>query len=86
MKKYRKRPVVIEAMEITEQTEQAVIKWAGSDVIIASPYNLGGVYWQVRTLEGVMTCISGDFIIKGVKGEFYPCRKDIFLETYEVVG
>lgn len=39
----------------------------------------------VPTLEGVMNCYNGDFLIKGVKGELYPCRRDIFLETYEAV-
>ena len=40
----------------------------------------------IRTLEGPMLALFGDFIIKGIKGEFYPCRKDIFEQTYEMVG
>lgn len=39
----------------------------------------------IRTLEGDMTCLEGDYIIQGVIGEIYPCRSDIFEETYEVV-
>ena len=89
MIKCRKKPIVIKAMEINERTELDVIKWAGHDVVVPSPVleprdgNPKGVYWQVHTLEGVMTCVPGDFIIKGVKGEFYSCQRDIFLETYE---
>ena len=40
---------------------------------------------QIKTLEGVMTANIGDFIIKGVNGEFYPCKPDIFEKTYEIV-
>jgi len=88
--KYRKKPVVIEAMEINNRSELDVRKWAGFAVVYPSPVleptddNPSGTYWQVKTLEGIMTCIAGDFIVRGVKGEFYPCRRDIFLETYEV--
>jgi hypothetical protein len=40
---------------------------------------------QIKTLEGIMTAIVGDWIIKGIKGEFYPCKNDIFLMTYDIV-
>jgi len=89
--KFQKKPLVIEAMEITSATVDAVRNWAGQNVVVPSPVlestedNLGGVYYQVHTLEGTITCVSGDFIIKGIKGEVYPCRRDIFLETYEIV-
>ena len=88
--KYRKKPVVIEAMQITEKSEHEVNQWAG-DAVYSSPVlepsegNEKGVYWQINTLEGVMTAIPGDWIIKGVKGEFYPCKPDIFEATYEKV-
>jgi hypothetical protein len=59
-KKYRKKPVVIDAF----QTETEL---------------------QIETLEGTMTASPGDFIIKGVKGEIYPCKPDIFWLTYEEV-
>ena len=87
----RKKPIILEARELSEKTELEVRLWAGHDVVYPSPVleptddNPSGVYWQVKTLEGVMTCVSGDFIIRGVKGEFYPCRRDIFLETYDIV-
>lgn len=44
-------------------------------------------YWEsmsIKTLEGTMTAYPGDYIIKGIEGEFYPCRSDIFQKTYEV--
>ena len=88
--KYRKKPVVIEAMQITKETESAVATWSGGEVY-ASPVlepsyrNPSGEYWQIKTLEGVMTAIAGDFIIRGVNGEFYPCKPDIFEKKYEPV-
>ena len=88
--KYRKKPVVIEAMQITEKTEFSVTQWAGrkvyaSPVLEPTERNPKGVYWQIDTLEGTMTAIPGDWIIKGVNGEFYPCKPDIFEKTYEAV-
>lgn len=41
--------------------------------------------WRIETLEGVMLAKNGDYLIKGVKGEIYPCKKDVFEESYEVV-
>lgn len=86
--KYRKKPVVVEAMRISEKTERDVIEWSkgkvcASPVLEKTESNPSGVYWQIDTLEGVMTAIPGDYIIKGVNGEFYPCKPDIFEKTYE---
>ena len=81
MAQYRKKPVVIEAIQINSQTEQEISIWS-SGAVYPSP-SLPGEYWLVKTLEGVMTANPGDYIIKGVKGEFYPCKPDIFEETYE---
>lgn len=88
---YRKKPVVIEAYQISEQTEFEIKKWSegkvyASPVLEPSENNPKGCYWQISTLEGIMTAIPGDFIIKGVQGEFYPCKPDIFEKTYELVG
>lgn len=41
--------------------------------------------WRIETLEGVMLAKNGDYLIRGVKGEIYPCKRDIFEESYEVV-
>ena len=98
--KYRKRPVVIEAMELTRETYRDVIKWAADnqteltvreDWTMASPENgLERDGWLVLglfvpTIEGLMRASFGDFIIKGVQGEFYPIKDSIFRATYEPV-
>lgn len=76
--KYRKKPVVIEA-----------IKWDGKLTTVEPlgipecSQEIGSDTLQIHTLEGVMTAQVGDWIIKGVKGEFYPCKPDIFAATYE---
>ena len=78
--KYRKRPVVIEATQFDgtiESVESLMIPEVSQD--------LGSKTLQIPTLEGVMTASPGDFIIKGVNGEFYPCKPDIFEKTYEKV-
>lgn len=85
--RFRKRPVVIEAA-IFDSPDRAVdiANWCGgraeSD---ARPVELSDVLDAVRipTLEGVMTAKLGDWIIRGVKGELYPCKPDIFEATYE---
>jgi len=82
VKQYRKKPVVIEAMQLQGNAEQ-VMKWLTE--------NGCGAAWEldsdlpvyIETLEGIMTANQGDYIIKGVNGEFYPCKSDIFAKTYE---
>jgi hypothetical protein len=81
VKKYRKKPVVIEAVEYNPFKQEEVI-----DFIVDG----GGTYLNangffVVTLEGQMRCSPGDFIIKGIQGEFYACKPDIFAATYEEV-
>ena len=77
--KYRKKPVVIEALELKDNMSTQVAKWCGGKLA-----QDGKIY--VETLEGTMTASIGDFIIKGVSGEFYPCKPDIFEMTYEKVA
>jgi hypothetical protein len=83
--KYRKKPVVIEAIQWTAldtESEIAIEKWLGDSFeswVPSKPALLIG------TKEGVMEASPGDWIIKGVKGEFYPCKPDIFQMTYEDV-
>lgn len=82
--KYRKKPVVIEAMQVTSENFKSLSEWLphdGTALILASP---GRVSVHIETLEGKMIASPGDFIIKGVQGEFYPCKPDIFEQTYEV--
>ena len=80
--KYRKKPVVIEAMQYNAEDPMDVLTWLtknGEDVRVSA------VSIYISTLEGEMTASDGDFIIKGVQGEFYPCKPDIFEATYEKV-
>lgn len=78
--KFRKRPVEIEAAQLT--WERASVQAAFPDAPIV--YHEDGTA-TIRTLEGVMRANLGDWIIRGVKGEFYPCKPDIFDATYETV-
>lgn len=76
MPKFRKKPVVIEAVQWTGSNKSDVAllggrgRWVGDTLL-------------VETLEGTMQAVPGDWIIKGIKGEFYPCKPDIFEATYE---
>ena len=90
IQKFKKKPVEIGAIQYTGKNDFEIGKWS-NDLVYPSPVlepsenNPSGSYLQIKTLEGVMTAIVGDWIIKGVKGEFYPCKNDIFLMTYDVV-
>lgn len=91
MAKYRKKPVTIEAIQYTGTNGKQVEKFANGKVyeigyahLTTDPPNLP--FLQVDTLEGRMTGSVGDFIIRGVNGEFYPCKPDIFEKTYEKVN
>ena len=93
MAKYRKKPVVIEAMEWTgknlrevitftdgppnTRTMHAEMKWMDYEQLVKERGLL------IYTLEGKMKADIGDMIIKGVAGEFYPCKPEIFAQTYE---
>lgn len=78
---YRKKPVVIQAVKLIEPNFEEIEKFMGLDKAI----NSLATSLQISTLEGVMTADLGDWIIKGIKSEFYPCKPDIFGATYEVV-
>lgn len=83
MGKYRKKPIVIEAVQWTGKMAN-VISLVGHDLPTAGrPYPDGSLL--IETLEGKMVVQKGDWIIKGVNGEFYPCKPDIFEKTYERV-
>lgn len=95
IKKYRKKPIVIEAMQWTGDqhrpmfdfltgTEKRVMVVEGSTFRIYHTIE-NEVVLVIKTLEGEMTASFGDYIIKGVKGEFYPCKPGIFKATYEEV-
>lgn len=83
--KYVKKPVVIEAIQFTRDNWPEVCEFTKG---IASNMTIekcpdGKCWCTVSTLEGDHKAMEGDFIIKGVKGEFYPCKPDIFEKTYE---
>jgi hypothetical protein len=78
--KYRKKPVIIDAIRLTPESVNECIEFCGGK--IKSNPMVGVV---IETLEGNMLADNGDWIIKGIKGEFYPCKPDIFDATYEPV-
>lgn len=86
MPKFRKKPVEIEAFQLPpfgEDPSPEMVDWLHQ--FDANWIGEGG-HIVIHTLEGYMTANPGDWIIKGVKGEMYPCKSDIFAETYERVG
>ena len=78
-KKYRKKPVTIEAIQRLGTNLSEIDDCVGGSIANK------GTTLVIHTLEGDMEASIGDYIIKGVKGEFYPCKPDIFLATYEEV-
>jgi hypothetical protein len=81
--KYRKKPVVIEAIQAKENTLDAIKSFVPKDLLLEDTGKT--VLFYILTLEGYMAVKNGDYILKGVNGEFYPCKEDIFLKTYEKV-
>ena len=87
-KKYRKKPVVIRAMQWDGNIDYFIdsIKQMGAFIKIATTFSLtNNSELLIDTLEGVMTADIGDWIIIGVNGELYPCKDNIFKKTYEEV-
>lgn len=88
--KYRKKPVVIEAEQFTSNNEvgsptmDRIVNWINQGRDECGAWHNGTDIF-IRTLEGEMRATVGDWIIRGVKGEFYPCKPDIFAATYEPV-
>lgn len=80
-KQYSKKPVAIEAIQLTNKNHSEIIEWLSSYNV--ESYTLNSSEFYVKTLEGDMKANIGDYIIKGVKDEFYPCREDIFKMTYD---
>lgn len=86
MAKYRKKPVVIEAVQFTgtgESCSEVSNFFGGTRTRIATWKGCTYDGGFINTLEGRMEFGKGDWIIKGVNGEFYPCKPDIFAKTYE---
>jgi hypothetical protein len=89
MAKYRKKPVVIEAIQFNGLEDYLKIcEWSKTSENTLSTdelFQFRTPIMLVNTLEGTMAANKGDYIIKGVNGEFYPCKPDIFEKTYEMV-
>lgn len=93
MAQYRKKPVVIEAIQYNNLNKEEIENFVGKPLrekIDSYHYDQGLPippvrYLFIETLEGEMMVNPNDYIIKGVKGEFYPCKPDIFEQTYEII-
>lgn len=92
--KYRKKPVIIEAIKWDGNNLKEIMKFLNSEFKYdenSSYYTNKFIYdhtknsLSITTLEGIMKASIGDYIIKGIAGEYYPCKKKIFEETYEAV-
>ncbi|WP_214238244.1 hypothetical protein [Rosenbergiella gaditana] len=80
MPQYRKKPVIIEAIQWMGKNRCEIFNFVGRDATYGDVTGL-----TIRTLEGGHHASVGDYLIKGVKGECYPCKPDIFLATYDKV-
>lgn len=83
IQKFRKKPVVIEACQWSGENEDEIQSFLFDGNPHAAAGWVKGRYVEIGTLEGLMVASVGDWIIKGVAGEFYPCKADIFAKTYE---
>jgi len=83
IKKFRKKPIVIEAIyyEGTEESYKKICDFVGEKLVVRRDKIV-----LIPTLESPHEASPNDWIIKGIKGEFYPCKPDIFKETYEEVN
>lgn len=82
--KFRKKPVVIEAIQFTGDAGNVSECFAFCQPLYMETYRCNDTL-TIPTLEGKMICSKGDWIIKGINGEFYPCKPDVFEKTYEPV-
>lgn len=78
--RFRKKPVIIDAVQFTGRNHAEMINFTDGKAFFEDSYRL-----IIKTLEGEMLASDGDWIIKGVKGEFYPCKPDIFEQSYDKV-
>lgn len=86
--KYITKPIVKEAMKLTRNHADQIFDWIGKENLRLSnngEFSEDSCYCEIVTLEGIMTAREGDYIIKEINGEFYPCKEEIFLKTYDKV-
>lgn len=90
MQKYRKKPVEIDAIQLHMSNMESLIEQMRRDGYEVESFSqppmraISGI--KIKTLEGTMQANFGDWIIKGVQGEYYPCKPDIFEKTYDLVS
>ncbi|MDF2486732.1 MAG: hypothetical protein K0R46_2900 [Herbinix sp.] len=80
--KYRKKPIVIDAVKFDGSDES--VDWLLPQ-LVSQEIGRSCNKLYIKTIEGVMEANMGDYIIRGVQGEFYPCKPDIFEKTYDIV-
>ena len=82
--KAKKKPIVVDAIQFTSDNFKEIVEFTNG---YAKNFDLNvGIYTCIiKTLEGQHIASENDYIIKGVKGEFYPCKPDVFLKTYEIL-
>ena len=85
IREFRKKPVVIQAVQWTGDNGDEVQKFLFNGNTHAADGWVKGQYVEIGTLEGLMVASIGDWIIRGVNGEHYPCKPDIFNKTYDEV-
>ena len=87
--RYRKRPLTIDAWQFTKHNykEEVILNFVreSPDVFLFSESNGDFIGGEIKTLEGFLDVSENDYIIKGIQGEFYPCKPDIFEKTYELI-
>lgn len=82
--RYKKKPVVVEAIQWNGDNRKEVFDFCPLSYFTYNP-ETDSLDLKIKTLEGHMIATEGDFIIKGVKGEYYPCKPDIFEITYDSI-
>jgi len=81
---YKKKPVIVDALQYDGHNYKELKDFVGNALFRVDPTGVNQP--SIHTLEGDHLVIEGDYVIKGIKGEFYPCKEDIFHKTYEMVG
>lgn len=85
IKSYRKKPVIISAVLFNGHNWKECMSFMAGEHLLFPNMVEKRDHIMIKTLEGDMRCDIGDYLIKGIKGEFYPCKPDIFEASYEEV-
>lgn len=81
---YRKKPIVIEAHQLTKNSLMEICRWMNGKCEWSEDFVEDKIELSIPTLRGTLTAQEGDYIIKGIEGEFYACKAEIFEASYEV--